>query len=41
MPQGKGCGGPVADDADNADVCVTESEYALLLAWIEDGQLAP
>ena len=39
MPQGKGCGGVVADDAANANVCITESEYAQLGAWIADGML--
>jgi hypothetical protein len=38
MPQGAGCNGPVADDADNADVCVTESEFDLLEAWIAAGE---
>ena len=37
MPPGGGCGGPVADDAANADTCVTESELALLEAWVAAG----
>ena len=37
MPQGKGCEGVVADGAPNADVCVTESEMAILEAWLEAG----
>ncbi len=37
MPAGKNCGGVVADDADNADICVTESEFAILEAWIAVG----
>jgi MYXO-CTERM domain-containing protein len=38
MPQGKGCDGVVADGAPNADVCVTESEVAILEAWLSAGQ---
>ena len=37
MPLGQGCGGAVADDAENAGVCVTESELAVLKAWLEAG----
>ncbi len=37
MPLGGGCGGVVADDAGNADSCITETEMALLEAWVEDG----
>ena len=37
MPQGKGCDGVVADGAPNADVCVTESEIAILEAWLAAG----
>jgi len=37
MPSGMGCDGPVADDAANADVCVTESEFDVLEAWIAAG----
>jgi hypothetical protein len=37
MPQGKGCEGVVADGAPNADVCVTESEIAILEAWLTAG----
>ena len=37
MPPGGACGGPVADDAANADSCVTESELAVLEAWVAAG----
>ena len=39
MPDGAGCGGPVADDAANAASCVTVSEVAILQAWIDGGML--
>ncbi|MDP6947242.1 MAG: hypothetical protein QF464_24050, partial [Myxococcota bacterium] len=39
MPVGQQCGGPVPDDAPNADKCVTQSEYATLEAWIAGGML--
>ena len=41
MPQGKGCGGPVADNADNADVCITDTEFDILLDWLDAGEPAP
>jgi hypothetical protein len=37
MPLGKGCGGPVADDAANAGTCVTETELQTLKDWIAGG----
>jgi cytochrome c5 len=37
MPMGKNCGGPVADDAENANICVTESELETLKTWVENG----
>ena len=37
MPLSGGCGGPVADDAANSDVCITVTEYAILEAWVADG----
>ncbi|MEZ4269577.1 MAG: hypothetical protein R3F39_24730 [Myxococcota bacterium] len=37
MPFGKGCGGPVADNAPNAASCVTQSEFAVFEAWVAAG----
>ena len=37
MPQGGSCSGTVANDAANADACITEDEFALIEAWVNAG----
>ena len=41
MPQNKDCGGVVADNAANSDICITDSEYDILMDWLDAGQPAP
>ncbi|MDP6943003.1 MAG: lamin tail domain-containing protein, partial [Myxococcota bacterium] len=41
MPPGEGCGGVVSDNATNSDVCITDSEYDILLDWLDAGQPGP
>jgi len=39
MPAGAGCGGVVDDDAPNAALCITTSEFDTLTQWLATGML--
>ena len=39
MPAGAGCGGVVDDDAPNASLCITTSEFDTLTQWLATGML--
>jgi len=39
MPAGAGCGGVVDDDAPNAPMCITTSEFETLTQWVATGML--